>query len=161
MCVMETAHARHAVGTPAAKSLLPRPARTNLLSWRAAPFFAPGQPARRPPSSGHRTAQLQQARRQPSSVQVRALLKNLGSIFSADPAEKTRKKYEARVAQINALEHQLQHLSSEALRAKTEDFKRRVQKGESLDSLLVEAFAVRASLVVPGVCYCQNLPGCT
>ncbi|GAB4816599.1 hypothetical protein N2152v2_003645, partial [Parachlorella kessleri] len=139
---METAHARHAVVTPSAKSLLPRPARTNLLSWRAAPFFAPGQPSKRPTSGGHRTAQHQQTRRQASSLQVQAVFKGLGSIFSADPAEKTRKKYEARVAQINALEHELQHLSSEALRAKTEDFKRRVQKGESLDSVLVEAFAV-------------------
>ncbi|HEX7086219.1 MAG TPA: preprotein translocase subunit SecA [Vicinamibacterales bacterium] len=46
------------------------------------------------------------------------------------------------VQAINALEPQLQQLSDEALRGKTEEFRRRVADGESLDDLLPEAFAV-------------------
>jgi preprotein translocase subunit SecA len=47
-----------------------------------------------------------------------------------------------RVGAINALEPQISALSDEALRAKTVEFKERVARGESLDSLLTEAFAV-------------------
>ena len=73
---------------------------------------------------------------------VQALLKGLGSVFASDPAEKTRKKYADRVQQINQLEPQMQRLTNEQLRAKTAEFQRRAQGGESLDALLVEAFAV-------------------
>ena len=48
---------------------------------------------------------------------------------------------QARVAKINALEPQFQALSDEALRGKTDEFKARIARGESLDSLLNEAFA--------------------
>ncbi|MFC3076673.1 preprotein translocase subunit SecA [Phenylobacterium terrae] len=47
----------------------------------------------------------------------------------------------ARVAKINALEPQFERLSPEELRAKTAEFKERIARGESLDSLLEEAFA--------------------
>ena len=46
------------------------------------------------------------------------------------------------MAVINGLETEMQALSDEQLRAKTEEFKRRHQAGESLDKLLPEAFAV-------------------
>ena len=46
------------------------------------------------------------------------------------------------VAKINSLEPQMQALSDEALRGKTAEFKERYNKGESLDSMLPEAFAV-------------------
>lgn len=46
------------------------------------------------------------------------------------------------VLAINALEPQMAALSDEALAAKTEEFKTRLKNGESLDSLLHEAFAV-------------------
>jgi preprotein translocase subunit SecA len=52
------------------------------------------------------------------------------------------KQYRAVVARINALEPQFESLSDDALRAKTQEFKDRVAKGESLDALLPEAFAV-------------------
>ena len=48
----------------------------------------------------------------------------------------------AKVAAINALEPQISALSDEALRAKTDEFRARHAKGESLDSMLNEAFAV-------------------
>ena len=46
-----------------------------------------------------------------------------------------------RVTQINALEGQFQALDDEALRAKTAEFRARLEKGEKLDALLPEAFA--------------------
>ncbi|HVH78295.1 MAG TPA: preprotein translocase subunit SecA [Stellaceae bacterium] len=45
------------------------------------------------------------------------------------------------VAQINELEPELEKLSPEALRARTADFRKRLEDGEELDDLLVEAFA--------------------
>ncbi|QDQ89012.1 preprotein translocase subunit SecA [Alcaligenaceae bacterium SJ-26] len=52
------------------------------------------------------------------------------------------KQYRKQVAQINALESSVAALSDEALSAKTAEFRARHQKGESLDALLPEAFAV-------------------
>src|SRR3954467_3291412 len=46
------------------------------------------------------------------------------------------------VADINALEAQIQPLSDEQLRARTAEFRERFAKGETLDALLPEAFAV-------------------
>ncbi|NMY02905.1 preprotein translocase subunit SecA [Pseudomonas sp. WS 5059] len=43
---------------------------------------------------------------------------------------------------VNAFEEQMVALSDEQLRAKTEEFKARIAKGETLDKLLPEAFAV-------------------
>jgi preprotein translocase subunit SecA len=52
------------------------------------------------------------------------------------------KQYRQSVLRINAMESQLEVLSDEALRAKTQEFKTRVEQGETLDALLPEAFAV-------------------
>jgi preprotein translocase subunit SecA len=52
------------------------------------------------------------------------------------------KQYFEQVAVINAIEPQMQALSDDQLRAKTEEFKARFQAGETLDQLLPEAFAV-------------------
>ncbi|WP_237045492.1 preprotein translocase subunit SecA [Aquipseudomonas alcaligenes] len=46
------------------------------------------------------------------------------------------------VSAINALEEQMLALSDEQLKGKTEDFKARLAKGETLDQILPEAFAV-------------------
>lgn len=43
---------------------------------------------------------------------------------------------------VNAIEPEIQRLSDDQLKAKTPEFKARLDKGESLDDLLVEAFAV-------------------
>jgi preprotein translocase subunit SecA len=48
----------------------------------------------------------------------------------------------ARVGKINAYEPQMQALSDDELRGKTAEFKARLAKGEKLDDLLSEAFAV-------------------
>ena len=52
------------------------------------------------------------------------------------------KTYRKTLERINALEVPLEALSDEQLKAKTTEFKQRHQKGESLDDLLPEAFAV-------------------
>ena len=46
------------------------------------------------------------------------------------------------VEQINALEPSIKALSDADLAAKTAEFRTRLQKGETLDALLPEAFAV-------------------
>ncbi|MDR0994172.1 MAG: preprotein translocase subunit SecA [Verrucomicrobiota bacterium] len=52
------------------------------------------------------------------------------------------KKLQEPVRQINALEMQLQALSDEQLKAKTAEFRERLSKGETVDNLMPEAFAV-------------------
>jgi preprotein translocase subunit SecA len=56
--------------------------------------------------------------------------------------EREIKRLMPRVAEINALEPQIQALSDEQLRGKTDEFRGRVANGETLDDLLPEAFAV-------------------
>ncbi|MEW6314082.1 MAG: preprotein translocase subunit SecA [Pseudomonadota bacterium] len=56
--------------------------------------------------------------------------------------ERLIKQYMQAVRAINALESTVQSLGDAELRAKTDEFKARHQKGESLDALLPEAFAV-------------------
>ncbi len=56
--------------------------------------------------------------------------------------ERFIKKLTPTVQKINALEKDMVALSDEALKAKTAEFKSRLAEGASLDSLLVEAFAV-------------------
>ncbi|WP_306566119.1 preprotein translocase subunit SecA, partial [Aquabacterium sp.] len=69
------------------------------------------------------------------------LPKLLTSIFGSRN-ERLLKEYRRTVTKINALEPTLEGLSDDQLRAKTEEFKQRVAKGEALDALLPEAFAV-------------------
>lgn len=46
------------------------------------------------------------------------------------------------VDQINALESSMQALSDDAMRAKTDEFRERLQSGESINSIMPEAFAL-------------------
>ena len=55
--------------------------------------------------------------------------------------ERRIRSYQPRVHAINALEKELEVLSDEALKARTEQFKKQVAEGTSLDDLLVPAFA--------------------
>lgn len=52
------------------------------------------------------------------------------------------KRYLKTVAEVNRLEEQFQQLSDEEIRQKTLDFKTRYLKGETLEALLPEAYAV-------------------
>ncbi len=49
--------------------------------------------------------------------------------------------YRPRVEEINALERELEALSDEALRARTDEFKKQLAEGATLDDILVPAFA--------------------
>jgi preprotein translocase subunit SecA len=51
------------------------------------------------------------------------------------------KSYRPKVAAINAMEPELEELSDDELRARTEEFKAQIAAGKSLDDLLVPAFA--------------------
>src|SRR5688500_3036301 len=56
--------------------------------------------------------------------------------------ERELKRLRPLVAEIGALEPSIQSLPDDQLRAKTQEFRKRVADGELLDDLLVEAFAV-------------------
>ncbi|MBU6459928.1 MAG: preprotein translocase subunit SecA [Proteobacteria bacterium] len=56
--------------------------------------------------------------------------------------ERLLKRYRGVVEQINALEPAFEKISDEEIRAKTNEFRKRCQNGESLDDLLPEAFAL-------------------
>ena len=67
------------------------------------------------------------------------------SFFSkifGDQNEKALKKMQPIVEKINNLESKIQRLSDEKLKEKTVDFKDRIKKGEVLDDILPEVFAV-------------------
>ncbi|MFN3513218.1 MAG: preprotein translocase subunit SecA [Phenylobacterium sp.] len=62
--------------------------------------------------------------------------------FFGSSNDRKVKAMTARVAKINALEPTISALSDDELRGKTEEFKARLAKGETLDQMLEEAFAV-------------------
>ena len=70
------------------------------------------------------------------------MFKNIAKAISGDTIQKMLDHYREMVDDINALEPGLQALSDETLKAKTGEFKERLQKGETIDDLLVEAYAV-------------------
>ena len=51
------------------------------------------------------------------------------------------RSYQPRVSEINALEKELEAMSDDALRARTDEFKKQVAEGASLNDILVPAFA--------------------
>ena len=57
-------------------------------------------------------------------------------------SEKEVKRIQPMVSKINALEKEYEELSDEELKAKTDYFKKELEKGKTLDDILVEAFAV-------------------
>src|SRR3989339_1142718 len=65
----------------------------------------------------------------------------LTKIFG-DPNAKVIKEIQPIVDKINSLESDLKALSDEALKAKTAEFKDRLSKGETLNDILPESFAV-------------------
>ncbi|MEN8169481.1 MAG: preprotein translocase subunit SecA [Pseudomonadota bacterium] len=66
--------------------------------------------------------------------------KTLSKIFGSRN-DRTIKRLRKAVEQINALEPELEKLRDEELRAKSDEFRKRIEEGASLDSLLPEAFA--------------------
>lgn len=70
------------------------------------------------------------------------MLENLLKKIFGDPNEKELKNIRVIVDKINGLEKSMESLSSANLAAKTSEFKVRLQKGETLDDILPEAYAV-------------------
>ena len=70
------------------------------------------------------------------------LLEGILKKIFGDPNEKEIKNIRVIVDKINSLEKDMEGLSSANLAAKTSEFKVRLQKGETLDDILPEAFAV-------------------
>ena len=62
--------------------------------------------------------------------------------FFGTKNERELKRLQPVVERINSLESEISRLTDEELSRKTLEFKERLEKGESLDDLLVEAFAV-------------------
>ncbi len=62
-----------------------------------------------------------------------------GGLFSEEKRE--LKKLEKTADQVLALEHKMQALSDEELKDKTREYRERLEKGETVDDLLPEAFA--------------------
>ena len=58
-----------------------------------------------------------------------------------DPNKEAFKRAQSMLPKVNALEEEFKKLSDEQLANKTQEFKERLSKGESLDNLLPEAFA--------------------
>jgi preprotein translocase subunit SecA len=69
------------------------------------------------------------------------MLGAIAKAFFGSENDRVLKKMQARVDAINALEPSLQGLADEALKERTNWFKNRLADGETLDDLLVEAFA--------------------
>ena len=67
-------------------------------------------------------------------------MKLLSKIFGDNDRE--IRKYLPLVDEINAFEPDMEALSDEELRAKTDEFRSRIAEGETVDDLLPEAFAV-------------------
>jgi preprotein translocase subunit SecA len=78
------------------------------------------------------------------------MFKNLMKMVVGDPKEKALAKYREITDQINALEPAMKQLSDEQLRAKTDEFRTRLNQAlgegkplqDALDSILIEAYAV-------------------
>lgn len=107
------------------------------LAPPASSFLRGDLQLRPPPASGTR-----RSRRRRSGA-VASLGGLLGGIFKgADTGEATRQQYAATVNIINGLEPEISALSDLELRDRTVALRERAQQGQSLDSLLPEAFAV-------------------
>ncbi len=70
------------------------------------------------------------------------MVSNIFSKVFGSRNERLIKRMSKAVASINALEPEVHALSDEQLRAKTDEFRKRLDEGAKLDELLPEAFAV-------------------
>jgi preprotein translocase subunit SecA len=70
------------------------------------------------------------------------MLNKIVRVFGGDPNKRQIEEYAETVAYINSLEPQFEAYDDERLRSMTDEFRRRLIMGETLDDLLPEAFAV-------------------
>lgn len=76
------------------------------------------------------------------TVKLEQMFQGLLTKIFGSRNQRLLKQYQQVVGRINALEASLKDLSDEALAGKTPLFRERISRGESLDALLPEAFAV-------------------
>ena len=69
------------------------------------------------------------------------MFKKITQLFGGDPHKRKVDSLKEIVDQINAFEPEYERLSDKTLAGKTEEFRQRLSQGETLDDLLVEAFA--------------------
>jgi preprotein translocase subunit SecA len=69
------------------------------------------------------------------------MLRGLINKLVGDSDERVIARLQEQVERINALEPEFEALSSDELRARTADFRARLEQGETLEDLLIEAFA--------------------
>jgi len=69
------------------------------------------------------------------------MFQNIVKVLGGDPHKKEVQKMGPILEQINQFEDEYEKLSDDALRGKTDEFRARLGKGETLDDLLPEAFA--------------------
>ncbi|MBD3244802.1 MAG: preprotein translocase subunit SecA [Candidatus Moranbacteria bacterium] len=70
-----------------------------------------------------------------------SILTKITKIFG-DPNEKELKKLSSIVDQTNAFEPEIEKLSNQELKDKKDEFRQRLKKGETLEDILAQAFAV-------------------
>ncbi|HRE46542.1 MAG TPA: hypothetical protein PLD47_02360, partial [Aggregatilineales bacterium] len=70
------------------------------------------------------------------------VFKKIARAMFGDPNERDLKPYRTRLEAINALDTEMRALRDEDFPRKTEAFRARLQEGETLDDLLIEAFAL-------------------
>ena len=69
------------------------------------------------------------------------MFKNLAKAIGGDPQKRELDRMSVIVEQVNAFEAEYGSLPDDGLRAKTDDFRKRLSEGETLDDILPEAFA--------------------
>jgi len=70
------------------------------------------------------------------------MVKNLFKKIFGSRNEREIKRYAKTVRQINALEEQFAELSDEQIKEKTQEFKQRLETNETIEDILIEAFAL-------------------
>lgn len=75
------------------------------------------------------------------SSALQGIERSVTSLFGSSNARQI-KRFEAMVQRINTLEERLSQLTDDELRGKTEEFKQRLKDGQTLNDILIEAFAV-------------------
>ncbi|KAI5674850.1 hypothetical protein M9H77_05800 [Catharanthus roseus] len=120
---------------------------TSLSGWRNGREPMPGFLAQPPPMDALRPDRRRLRWRGRSCSSSPMAMASLGGLFGgmfkgSDTGEATRKQYSSTLALINAMEAQISSLSDSQLREKTAFLQERACRGDSLDSLLPEAFAV-------------------
>ncbi|NBP74368.1 MAG: hypothetical protein EBU57_14725, partial [Alphaproteobacteria bacterium] len=69
------------------------------------------------------------------------MLQSIAQRFFGSANDREVKRLQGIVAQINALEPDVEKLTDDQLRARTDEFRRKYQDGADLDDLLPDAFA--------------------